>query len=395
MRILYFYQYFSTPRGAWGTRVYEFARNWVKQGHKVTVVTAIYYKSDITAKKFLETQLFDGITVKIINVVIDNRHSIPKRLWTFIQFNVMACFYALRLPCDMVIASSGPILIGLPGLVARYFRRKKLVFEVRDLWPQGAIELGIITNPVLKWVAYKFEDFCYNSSDLIVALSPGMKDNIKQRFNHTKVVSITNGADLALFGESNNGEFLNAHGDYAIYTGNLGSVNNSGWLLETARILNSYGRNDIKILLIGDGQEREAIDEAINKENLSNIMRLDLMPKLELVNFVQNALVSLVPLKGTPVLDHSSPNKFFESLAAGVPVIQNTQGWIKDFLEEHSIGFTVSPNNAKDLADLLVQLFDDKEQAKRMGKNAKMVAEKYFDKDHLSQIMLDSLQDIA
>src|SRR5690606_1905323 len=104
------------------------------------------------------------------------------------------------------------------------------------------------------------------------------------------------------------------------------------------------------------------------RDRIVNFVRLGLMPKQELVTYVQQALVSLVPLKGTPVLDTSSPNKFFESLAAGVPVVQNTGGWMKAFLEEHQIGFTISPDDPGALAELLVELSNSPDRVKEMGK---------------------------
>src|SRR5690606_39051431 len=118
MKILYFYQYFSTPKGSWGTRVYEFTNEWVKQGHEVTVVTSIYSKSDLTADKLIENQDFEGIKVKVINVTIDNKQSIIKRILSFFKYSVISCYYAIVLPADIVIASSGPITVGLPGLIA-------------------------------------------------------------------------------------------------------------------------------------------------------------------------------------------------------------------------------------------------------------------------------------
>ena len=126
MTIIYFYQYFTTPKGSYGTRVYEFTKKWVEKGHKVIVVTSVYAKSDIRATKFLETQEIDGITLKIINVTIDNKQSFLKRIYTFLVYSLFSISYALTLKFDIVIASSGPITVGVPGLVAKIFRRKKL-----------------------------------------------------------------------------------------------------------------------------------------------------------------------------------------------------------------------------------------------------------------------------
>src|SRR5690554_1088036 len=395
MKIVYFYQYFSTPKGSWGTRVYEFAKEWVKDGHEVTVVTSVYSKSDIKAVKLIEDQYFEGIHVKIINVTIDNKQPFLQRIWSFIQYSILSSYYALTLPADVVIASSGPITVGLPGLLARYIRGRKLVFETRDLWPEGAIELGIINSPLMIKVAYWFERVCYRASSYIVTLSPGMTKNIKKRFGLANVDDVTNAANIALFSTplklvSNQVTSKN----YAIYTGNIGMVNNSYWLYEAAKELKKLGRENIIILLIGEGQQRDELEKLAQQEGVTNFIRLGLMPKSELVAYVQHAFVSLVPLKGTPVLDTSSPNKFFESLAAGVPIIQNTQGWMKDFLEEHQVGYTLDPNNPRQLAKYLIKMKDEVAETEEMGKRSLVVAKTYFDKDYLAGKMLKILKQV-
>lgn len=395
MRIVYFYQYFSTPKGSWGTRVYEFAKEWVDKGHDVTVVTSVYSKSDLRASKLIENQNFEGIHVKVLNVTIDNKQSFLKRVWSFVAYSVLSSYYALTLKADVVIASSGPITVGLPGLVAKYIRGRKLVFETRDLWPEGAIELGIISNPILKKFVYWFEKQCYKASSFIITLSPGMTANIRGRFPIDHIDDVTNAANIPLFSTpvSTGTQGLSPK-TYAIYTGNIGIVNNSYWLYEAAIALRDRGRDDIKIVLIGEGQQREELVELARKENIANFIRLGLMPKEDLVAYVQNALVSLVPLKGTPVLDTSSPNKFFESLAAGVPVIQNTNGWMKDFLIEHRVGFTLDPNDAGQLADQLIWIKDHPVEMQEMGSRGMEVARRLFDKDYLANKMLTILEHV-
>lgn len=395
MKILYFYQYFSTPKGSWGTRVYEFAKEWVKQGHEVTVVTSIYSKSDLTAENLIEDQVFEGIKVKVLNVRIDNKQRFLKRIWSFIQYSFLSSYYALTLPADVVIASSGPITVGLPGLIARYIRGRKLVFETRDLWPEGAIELGIIKNKIVQQIAYWFEKLCYRGASYIITLSPGMTQNIQRRFGLKNVIDVTNAANIELFStekELPRGELMSK--SYAVYTGNIGMVNNSYWLYKAAKELQKMERSDIKIVLIGDGQQREELEKLAKQENVSNFIRFGLMPKNDLVAYVQHAFVSLVPLKGSPVLDTSSPNKFFESLAAGVPVIQNTQGWMKDFLEEHKVGMTLDPNDPKQLAEALIRMKDYPDETNKMGERSSEVAKRYFDKSFLANKMLDVLIEV-
>lgn len=393
MKILYFYQYFTTVNGSYGTRVHEFTKEWVKEGHEITVITSVYSKSDIEAKGFIDIKYYQGVKVIIINVKIDNRQSFLKRIFSFLAYSIISCWYALTYPCQVVIASSGPITVGVPGLIAKYLRGKKLVFEVRDLWPDGAIDLGIIKNSLIKKGSLAFEKLCYISSSLIVALSEGMKEEVLAKSPKSNVISVTNASNIKLFStpqpfpENAPVEKFN----YAIYTGNIGEVNNSLWLLEAARLLQQRGEKAIKILMIGDGQQREQIDQAIADENLTTIVRLGLMPKYKLVPLIQHAMVSLVPLKGTKILDTSSPNKFFESLSAGVPVVQNTQGWMKDFLDRNKIGYTLSPNDPEQLADLLVYLKDNSEELRQMGIEAKQIARKEFDAEILARKMLNGI----
>lgn len=395
MKIVYCYQYFSTPRGAWGTRVYEFCKNWVEAGHDVTVVSSIYSKSDLKASRFVEDKVFDGIKVKVLNIRIDNKQSKIKRIWTWIQFMVMSSYYAVTLPADVVVSSSGPITAGVPGLVAKKLRHRKFVFEVRDLWPQTAIEMGQLNSPRIQEVAYWLEKKLYKNSDLIVALSPGMVSEIIKKVPVKHITDVTNAANIPLFSTPSSfdiGEWKNK--TYGIYTGNIGAVNNSEWLLDAAMILKERGRDNIGFLLIGDGQMKEELKKKAKEYDLQNFVIMDLMPKVNMVAYLQNALVSCVPLKNTPVLNTSSPNKFFESLVAGVPVVQNTTGWMKDYLETYQVGFTLDADDSEKLADLLIELDGNRDKVKEMSKRAKTICSKDFDKDYLSLKMLKAIESI-
>jgi glycosyltransferase involved in cell wall biosynthesis len=393
VKILIFYQYFTTPKGSWGTRIYEFSKEWVKKGHEVTVVTSIYSKSDLKAAKFIENQIFEGIKVKVLNIKIDNKQPIIKRIFSFISYSIISSWYAFKLKADIVIASSGPITVGIPGLISKIFSKKKLVYEVRDLWPEVPIEVGVIKNVFLKKVAYFFEKKLYENASLVVGLSPGIRDHIISNFNHKNVISVTNSANLNLFGEniSFDNNILNENDFYGIYTGNIGEINNSFWLVDAARNLKNKNIDNIKIVLIGDGQLKQEILSIIKKEKLINLIHFDLMPKERLVPFIQNANVSLVPLSPNPILDTSSPNKFFESLAAGVPVIQTTKGWIKDYIEINNVGFNSDGNDPESLSELLIKLKNNPKILDKMKQNSRKCAVRDFDQIKLSDLYLSSL----
>lgn len=394
MKIVYFYQYFTTPKGSYGTRVYEFVKNWIEAGHEVVVVTSIYSKSDLRANSFLENQTIEGIKLKVINIKIDNKHSFFKRIFTFVVYTFFSIYYSLTLNYDVAISSSGPISIGLPGLAAKIFRNKKFVFEVRDLWPEAPIELGIIKNKYLKKIAYYFEKMCYNNSDLIVALSLGMRLNILERFPNANVVSVTNSANFQLFSKAkkqiNNPKLANKK--YAIYSGNIGYVNNTELLYKASMYLTKIGRNDIVIVLIGDGQQKDYFKKQTS--GLETILFIDLLPKLDLVNYLKNSIASIIPLNDLPMLSTSSPNKLFESMAAGIPVLQTTNGWIKEMLEISNAGYTISPNNEQELVEKIIFLADNPCENKKIGKRGFEYARLHFDKNILSNTMINHIHDI-
>ncbi len=394
MKILYFYQYFSTSEGAWGTRVYEFAKCWVEQGHEVTVVSSIYAKSDLKPDKLVSEQNIEGIRVKVINIRIDNRQSVFKRIVTFFQYAIISSWLALTIQADIVIASSGPITVGIPGLLACWLRRRKLVFEARDLWPEGAVKMGILKNSWLIKLAYWFEKVCYRNSSVIIGLSPGIQNDIQTRFPNCRVESVTNAANIALFSNEVKFNGVVAPKSYALYFGNIGQVNHTDYLLDAAQILLANGRSDIQFVLIGEGQLKYQLKVRVRQENILNVIFLDLMPKTALVGYVQNALASVIPLKPLPVFDTSSPNKLFESMAAGVPVIQTTQGWIKDFIQEQEVGFTVDGNDPSQLAEKLIFLKDNPEVATKMGRLSFEAAIQFFDKDNLAAKMLGIIKSV-
>jgi len=396
MTILYFYQYFCSPNGSWGTRVYEFAKRWARKGDKVIVVTSIYDKSDLTASGISSRIDFDGIDVRVLNIRISNKYHVLYRLYTFVLYSILSSYYALTTKADIVIASSGPITVGIPGLVAKYLRRRKLIFETRDLWPDGAIEMGLINGPLLQKLAYKFEKICYNASDKIVTLSPGMKDVIEKKFGLHNVESVPNASDNELFSGDTSGFILPewAKGKKIfLYTGNIGKVNNS-WLIPHAAKVLQNRNHEAFFLMIGEGPLKNAINDYIVKENLDNIRILDLMPKNQLVAWVQRAYYMLVPLDGKPILDTSSPNKLFDALAAGIPVIQNTQGWMKDLLQNENCGITVPYNEPGQLAEVVEMVLNHPETREQMSLNAKKVANEQFDRDFLSDKMYNILLEV-
>ena len=390
MRILYFYQYFTTPKGSWSTRVYEFARRWVKEGDSVTVVTSVYDKSDLKPTGFISRFDIEGIDVRVINVRLSNKHGVFFRLLTFLAYAVVACWYALTKPADVVVASSGPITVGLPGLLARYARRRPLVFEVRDLWPEGAIQLGVLRNSLVIALARFFEKRCYRAASRVVALSDGMADWIRKNYGVPNVDVVPNASDNELFGNPKMNGPLPAWTQgrkLVLYTGTIGLIDDCRQIVAMAERLQARGVSDIEVVLLGDGKERAELEACAQQAGLKNIHFLGMVTKKEVASWLRRASCALLAFRAVPCMDTVSPNKMFDAFAAGVPVVQATQGWIKNLLDREQCGLTVPSGDAEALAAAVLRVAQDGELRMKLARNASRVAKELFDRDVLAAKM--------
>jgi glycosyltransferase involved in cell wall biosynthesis len=394
IRLIVFYQYFGTPKGGWSTRMYELPKRWVEAGAQVTVITSPYDKSDIRAKKFIDKQFIDGIEVVIVNLKQSNKHSMIHRLFTFILFSFISVYFALTRKYDLVLCSSGPITIGLPGLLAKLFRGKKFVFEIRDLWPEGAIQLGLLKNKVLIKFSYFFEKLCYINSSLVVTCSQGMTNNVLERYPKLEVLTIPNASDVNLFRQRNSSFAIP---DWALnkkiftYTGSLGLMDNCIQILKGVELVKD---NDCVFVLIGEGKEKEMLMEYATERNIQNVFFLGLLPKYEVVNWLQLATAAFVTFKDLPMLQTSSPNKMFDAFAAGVPIIQTTKGWIKKLVFDNNCGINVDPNNPQEFANAVLNLKNDDQLQKVMAENSRQLGVLHFNRDKLAEQYFFSMKKI-
>ncbi|MBO3699070.1 glycosyltransferase family 4 protein [Roseivirga sp. E12] len=392
MKILLFYQYFGTPKGSWSTRAYELTKRWVTEGHEVTVVTAPYDKSDIRPDGFITRKEIEGIKLIVVNSGDSNKLSISTRAFRAIRFALVSSFYAIFQSYDVLISSSGPITVGLPMILAKTLRSKPTVFEVRDLWPSGGIELGLIKTGWQSRLALWFEALCYKKANLIIPCSIGMEASINKRFPNKSTLVVPNASDPEVFQISPTVpiHMPSVIGDNKIflYAGSLGLMD------DCSQIISAMGelRNEaISLVLVGDGAEREKLEEQAVMTGNPNIHFMGLVPKTEVAKWFSIATASFVTFKDFEVLHTSSPNKMFDTFAAGVPVIQSTKGWIKDLVDTEHCGINVSSDQPKEFADAMILLSKNHTLHKEMSANALRLAETDFNRDNLSHEYLASL----
>jgi glycosyltransferase involved in cell wall biosynthesis len=283
---------------------------------------------------------------------------------------------------EVIFATSGPLTIAIPGLYASWARKIPLVFEVRDLWPEGAIQLGVLTNPIGKWLARQLERFTYRRARHIVALSPGMRDGIMTTgVGGNKITVIPNAADLDLFHPGVDGGDMRARtgleGRFCIaYFGTMGLANGLGFVLDVS---------DIVFMLHGDGMERSLLEARARQKGLDNVIFSGPTPKHLMAELVAAVNVCMTIFKNVPVLRTCSPNKLFDALAAGKPVLTNMPGWLGAIAEQERTGVLVKPDDPVDFAEKAIWMRDHPEELEIFSHNARRVAEEQFSRDVLAR----------
>ena len=411
MKILYFHQHFSTPAGSTGTRSYQFAQKLIERGHEVTMIcgSSKIGKSGLTGEpvKGIRRGKVDGINVVELDLSYSNYDSLIKRSLVFLKFALKSVKIALSSDYDLLFATSTPLTAGIPGIVMKFFRRKKFVFEVRDLWPELPKAMKVVTNPIVLFMLSVLEWFSYNTANACIGLSPGIQEGIRKRTrNKNKTIKmLPNGCDLDLFvptSSKNRSFFKNNIPNFdeddviCLFTGAHGLANGLDAVLDAAAVLKKQNANNVKFLFIGDGKLKPKLMQRAKDENLNNCIFLSPVPKTELADVVNNADIGLMILDNVPAFYYgTSPNKFFDYISAGLPVFNNYPGWLSDMISENNCGKAAEPGNPEAFANALIEMSSDRKALKQMGNNARKLAERDFNRDDISNKFVSLLESAA
>jgi len=403
VRLLYFHQHFATPKGSSGTRSYEFARALIARGHQVTMVCGSHQLSGLElpydARRDWCRGEVDGIDVISLPLAYSNRDSLLRRGWTFLRFALRSVRLALTLDCDLVFATSTPITAVIPGLAAKWFRGKPFVFEVRDLWPELPRALGL-RNPFVLGSMSLLEFLGYRSADACIGLSPGIVEGIRSRADERlPVAMIPNGSDLEVFHPAKRAQLtlpgIGPDDFVAGFTGAHGIANGLDALLDVALELRRRGDPRVKLAFIGDGKEKERLSARAVELGLTNCLFFPPVPKAELGAITASLDCGLMVLKDIPAFYRgTSPNKFFDYIAAGIPVVNNYPGWLAGLITDHRCGIVVPPGNVAAFADALQRLVADAAERRAMGAAARGLAEKEFARPLLADRFIATLEGI-
>jgi glycosyltransferase involved in cell wall biosynthesis len=409
MHILIIHQAFASLGEPGGTRHYEFARLLSARGHRVTVIASpvkLYYGCSHpnrpfgTLLPFAEQMGGNGrgpgegeITILRASVYSALHKSFVHRVFAFISFMASSFWLGLGVKnVDLVWGTSPPIFQGVTAWALARLKRTKFLFEVRDLWPQFAIAVGVLTNPLLIRVSEWLERSLYRHADRVMVNSPGYSEHVRAR-GAKRVELIPNGADPSMFDPTDEGAaFRQSHqleGKFvALYAGAHGMSNDLGVVLEAAKLL---AGTEVQIVLLGDGKEKPNLQVQMDGMGLTNVVFLPSVPKAEMASALAGADACIAILKPLEEYKTTYPNKVFDYMAAGRPVVLAIDGVIREVIDAAGCGLFAEPGSPVAMAEAIRTLAADKEKARHMGRNGRDYLEQHFSRAAIGERLLNLL----
>jgi len=405
MRILWLQQYFGTPAG-WGSqRQHEFAKRWVAAGHSVDVVCSSAYDPSLTEAG----GEVDGIRLYLSGAVYRPQMGFARRVVSFLRFMFDAFWHVTRYGrrYDVLIASSGPLTNVVPALWGRLLYGLPFVFEVLDVWPDAAVAAGVLRNRLLVWCCARLEAAGYRWASRIVTCSSGMTERVGKKLGlrregpkvaesicrpsekalNPKVVTLAHGGNLIQPDrKACRARLLDEQGWHdniciVLYMGAMGRSNAVEDVAEA--MLLTAGEANVVWVFAGGGAREGLIRDALLK---TKGVFLGKVAHSRMRELCAAADINVVTFMHAPLFYENSPNKFFDGIAAGLPAVFNRSTWLEPWLRDYDCGIACKGERpGEELAMAIRSLAGDPERRRRMGRNARRLAEEVFDRDKLAE----------
>jgi glycosyltransferase involved in cell wall biosynthesis len=408
MKILLIHQYFLEEDDPGGSRFNEMGRTWQNLGHQVTIIAGmVHYNGTKKASeykgKFVKDKMQNGTRVIRTHVSESYNSGFVGRLWGYFSFmfsSLYAGLFVAKDKYDLVLVTSPPLFIGFSGYIISRFKKIPFVFEVRDLWPESAIDTGVLTNKLIIKLAFSFEKFIYKKSKLINVLTPAFRKNLLETKGvaANKVIMIPNAADLAL-SESLLNNFDSEHFRRSLgweekfvilYVGAHGVANHLEQLLDAA---DKFRKSNVIFVLIGMGMKKPFLQEEKISRNLSNVHFIDPVPKSEVFKYILAADMGASVLKKADAFKTVYSNKTFDYMSCKKPVLMAIDGVSRELIMESEAGSYVEPENAEDYFQVISEYLNDKNRAIIEGEKGYDFVKKNFERDVLAKKYLDLIQE--
>ena len=397
MKILLVHQAFASTADAGGTRHYEFARRLSSQGHQTRIITSsTNYLS--SGKRADVHQQEAGLDVVSAWTLPARGSAFLSRLVSLLAFMLTAFFRGVSTRrLDIVWATSPPIFQAASAYAIAKIRRKPLLLEVRDLWPDFAVDVGVLTNSIAIRAARWLERTLYRGADLIVINSPGFESHIQSKgIEPDRIRLVPNGVDTTMFDPDQLPAAARERlglgdGFIVMYTGAHGIANDLDVLIDAAHLLRDDP--DVRIVLVGNGRERDRLKQRVSEEQLLNVSFVEAQPKAAMATWLAAADVCIATLKPIKMFTTTYPNKVFDYMAAGKPTIVAIDGVIRAVVEEARAGTFVEPGSAPQIADAIRKYKEEPGREVEEGRNARKAVVEQFDRKAHASLFEQALED--
>ncbi len=400
MHILIIHQAFASLDEPGGTRHYEFARFLTARGHMVTVIASpVSYITGAPSEAVTDggTVWPAGITILRAKVYSAHHRSFLHRMLAFFSFMLSSFWLGVGVKrVDVVWGTSPPIFQGVTAWLLARLKRAKFLFEVRDLWPQFAVAVGVLRSTLLISASQWLERFLYRHADCVMVNSPGFVEHVRSR-GARRVELVPNGADPTMFDPSSDGgDFRRAHGFedefVALYAGAHGMSNDLGVIVEAAELLQA---THIRLVLVGDGKEKPALETRARELGLTNVTFLPSVPKRGMSAVLAGADACIAILKPLDEYKTTYPNKVFDYMAAGRPIVLAVDGVIRAVVESADCGLFAAPGSPAAMAAALRTLDGNPARARRMGLNGQTYLKENFSREKTAGRLMEVLETLV
>ena len=412
MRMLLIHQYFLEKGEGGGSRFNEMTKTWSEQGHQITVLAGmVHYNTGIKPKKykgkftFKDLKFYGGVDVIRCHVSESYNVNFLGRLWAYFSFvfsSIYAGLFKTNGKFDIILVTSPPLFVGITAYVISLFKRTPFVFEIRDLWPESAIDTGVLKNKLIIKFAYWFESFIYKNAKLINVLTPAFRDKliIDKGISKEKVFFIPNAADFNLadkvqkdFDADAYKKELGLDGKFVItYVGSHGVANH---LIQLIDVADKLQNTNIIFQLIGSGMRKEFLQKEVSKRNLKNVIFRDPVPKSEVFKFILASDVGTSVLKNIDTFKTIYSNKTFDYMSCKVPILMIIDGVSRELIEESRAGIYVEPEDTKSIIKGINILSSmNKNELQIMGNAGYEYSKKHFDREYLAKSYIRKLTNV-
>ena len=409
MRILILHQYFLDENDSGGSRWNEMTKIWSAAGHDITVLGGMMNANGFEKRpeykgKYFKKKFHDDVEVIRCHVSESYNSNFLGRLWGYFSFvfsSIWAGLFKVSGKFDVIVVTSPPLFIGISGYLLSRLKRIPYVFEIRDLWPESAVDTGVITNkPIIK-LAFILENFIYKRAKLINVLTPAFRDKLISNKNvkADKIILIPNAADFTLSdrlvkvfdAEAFRKEQGFEDKFVIIYVGAHGVANHLEQILDTGKLLED---TNVEFVLIGNGMEKPRLVEKAKEGGVNNVRFLDAVPKEEVFKYILASDMGTSVLKKVDTFKTVYSNKTFDYMSCKKPILMAIDGVSRDLVEEAKAGVFVEPENPEEFAKKIRYYLANPQLLSIQGANGYKFAKENFDRSKLASQYLKSIENL-